>query len=81
VPGPEPGCLRRDTGNTRYPAAASAATHGPWSVSIPTSTSDSSASSPSKPPASPCSWVIPAIPSGSRRLASTFPASSITSTS
>jgi haloalkane dehalogenase len=40
-----------------------------------------SASSPRKPPTRPCSWAIPAAPSGSLFLASTFPASSITSTS
>ena len=47
----------------------------------PTSTCESSAASPRKPPARACSRAIPAAPSGSRRLASTFPASSITSTS
>jgi hypothetical protein len=35
------------TGNTRYPAATSAVTHGPRSVSIPTTTCASSRSSPS----------------------------------
>ena len=37
--------------------------------------------SPREPPTRACSWAIPATPSGSRFLASTFPASSITSTS
>ena len=61
------------TANTVYPAAASAATHGPRSVSIPTTTSASPASSPRCCPISSCSWAIPATPSGSRRFASTLP--------
>ena len=70
------------TANTSYPAAASAATHGPRSVSIPTSTRASSGSaSPSSPPTTACSRIIPAIPSGSLALASTRPATSISSTS
>ena len=79
-------CRYRDacsgfTGNTAYPAATSAATHGPRSVSIPATTSASSPSSPSSAPTSACSCAIPATPSGSRRFASTFPASFITSMS
>ena len=69
------------TGNTAYPAAISAATHGPRSVSIPMTTSAPSASSPRYRPISSCSCAIPATPSGSRRFASTVPASFITSTS
>src|ERR1039457_2360104 len=69
------------TAYTTYPAAASAATHGPRSVSVPISTSASSVSSPRCSPISSCSRAIPATPSGSRRFASTFPASFITSTS
>jgi hypothetical protein len=64
-----------------YPAATSAATHGPRSVSIPITTSASAASSGTNRPVSSCSPVIPATPSGSRFFASTVPASSITSTS
>jgi hypothetical protein len=76
------------TGNTVYPDAASAATHGPRSVSIPITTSapsgssgSSGASSGRNRPASACSCAIPAAPSGSRLAASFLPASSITSTS
>ena len=69
------------TGNTVYPAATSAATHGPRSVSIPITTSASPASSGRNRPISACSWVMPAAPSGTRRFASTVPASSITSMS
>ena len=66
---------------TVYPAATSAATHGPRSVSIPMITSASSAPSPSCSPISSCSRAIPATPSGSRLRASTRPAASISSTS
>jgi hypothetical protein len=69
------------TGNTVYPAAISAATHGPRSVSIPITTSASSASSGTNRPISACTWVMPPPPPGSRRFASTCPASSITSMS
>src|ERR1017187_3378520 len=63
--------LNRDTCRgliacTWYPAATSAATHGPRSVSIPITTSTP---------------APPATPSGSRRAASLRPASSCTSTS
>ena len=68
-------------GYTVYPAAIRAATHGPRSVSMPITTSASSASSGTCLPMRPCSWLIPAAPSGSRFLARTFPASFITSTS
>jgi putative transposase len=70
------------TANTSYPAAASAATHGPRSVSIPTSTCTSSGSASASCPAiMACSRAMPATPSGSRALASTRPAASISSTS
>ena len=69
------------TGNTVYPAAISAANHGPRSVSIPVTTSASSASSGRNRPISACIWVIPAALPGSRRFTSTLPASSITSMS
>ena len=69
------------TAYTVYPAATSAATHGPRSVSIPITTSASWSSSPSCCPTSSCSRAIPATPSGSRLFASTRPASSISSTS
>ena len=70
--------------NTVYPAAISAATHGPRSVSIPIATcpaSSSSASSPSCSPIIACNRAMPATPSGSLALASTRPAASINSTS
>ena len=69
------------TAYTTYPAATSAATHGPRSVSIPITTSASSPASPSCCPISSCSRAIPATPSGSRLRASTRPVASITSTS
>ena len=47
------------TGNTVYPAAIRAATHGPRSVSIPITTSASSASSGTCRPMSPCSCAHP----------------------
>jgi hypothetical protein len=81
VPLPVPRRLQRVTPNTVYPAATSAATHRPRSVSIPTATSAPSASSPRCRPITSCSPAIPAAPSGSRLRARTFPASSITSTS
>jgi hypothetical protein len=81
VPFPVPGGLRGFTGNTVYPAAINAAAHGPRSVSIPIITSESSAPSGTNRPISSCSRVIPSAPSGSRFLASTLPASSITSMS
>ena len=71
-------------GYTVYPAAVSAATQGPRSVSIPTATcpaSSSSASSPSCPPTIACSLAMPATPSGSRAFASRRPPASISSTS
>src|ERR1039458_9215988 len=58
---------------TVYPAATSAATHGPRSVSVPVTTSASSASSPRYCPIRACSRAIPATPSGSRFLARTRP--------
>src|ERR1017187_9505489 len=77
--------LNRDTCRgliacTWYPAATSAATHGPRSVSIPITTSAASPL-PRCAPISSCSPAIPATPSGSRRAASLRPASSCTSTS
>jgi hypothetical protein len=39
MPAPIPRRLQRVHANTTYPAATSAVTHGPWSVSIPTCTS------------------------------------------
>ena len=64
------------TAYTVYPAATSAATQGPRSVSIPTTTcpaSLSSASSPSCSPTIACSLAMPATPSGSRAFASHRP--------
>ena len=72
------------TAYTVYPAATSAATHGPRSVSIPITTSASSLRSSGSwacRAISSCSRAIPATPSGSRFLASTRPAASISSTS
>jgi len=73
---------------TRYPAATKAATHGPRSVSIPTTTLPAaSAGSRSAQLAGTCrprsSWnaTIPTSPSGSRFFASTLPDSSWTSMS
>ena len=68
APGTGPTC-RGLIANTVYPAATSAVTHGPRSVSIPTSTCSGSASSPARASAiSSCSRAIPATPSGSRAL-------------
>ncbi len=70
-------------GYTRYPAAASAFTQGPRSVSITTTTraGSGSASSPRQDATSSWNRVIPSTPSSSRRRASVFPASSCTTTS
>ena len=70
------------TGSPRTPCTRprpAPATHGPRSVSMPTSTSASSSSRCS--PISACNRAIPATPSGSRALASLPPGRSITSTS
>lgn len=70
---------------TVYPAAISEATHGPRSVSIPTSTS--SGGSGSRPGSckcsaiSACNRVTPASPFGKRLFARTLPCSSTSSTS
>jgi hypothetical protein len=70
-------------GYTRYPAAASAFTHGPRSVSITitTCTGSGSASSPRQDATSSWNRAIPSAPSGSRRRARVFPASSCATTS
>ena len=74
--------------NTWYPAARSAVTHGPRSVSIPTMTCPAACSGDSSDqPAgacaatSACSRVMPSSPSGSRARASRRPLSSSISTS
>ena len=58
----------------RAPAARSAVTHRPRSVSIPITTSASSASTPRCCPTSSCSRAIPATPSGSLLLWRQHPA-------
>jgi len=81
MPLPIPRDLPGMIANTVYPAATSAATHGPRSVSIPTSTCSAVMSSVVNPPISSCNRAIPATPSGSRAFPSRRPVSSCTSTS
>jgi hypothetical protein len=68
------------TANTRYPAATSAVTHGPRSVSIPITTCPAPArsSGSANRPINSCSRAIPSTPSDSRAAPSRRPAAAPT---